>query len=78
MFVICQNDYPLAVVNNTEEIAEEIRDEIQRKCDEKIKEPKYLHRNIFIHMRKVPIVNNKDDINNKLKWNEWTPMAYKK
>lgn len=80
MYVICQNDYPLVIVNNIEEVAEQIKNEIQRRCDEiseKNKNNSYGMK-IYIHMRKVPIINEFEDINNKLYWNDWNIMVYPK
>lgn len=74
MFVICQNDYPLAVVNDTEKVAEEIRDEIQKRCDD-VEKQDWL-RNIFIHIREVPIIKNINDIDNNIYWNDWSKIAH--
>jgi hypothetical protein len=78
MYVICQNDYPLAIANSTEQEVKNIVEEIQNRCDEITKRlhPQYTDfRQIFIHVRKVPIIENMEDIDNKLYWNDWNSVA---
>jgi len=83
MFVICQNDYPLAVVSGTEDEVKIIQEKIQNKCDEITKKlyPQYGQdfRQIFIHIRKVPETQSILDVDDKLYWNNWDAVAqYKK
>ena len=81
MFVICQNDYPLAVVNGTEKEVKIIQEEIQNKCDEITKNlyPQYTDfRQIFIHVRKVPEIQSILDIDNVLYWNDCSAAAQHK
>lgn len=82
MYVICQNDYPLIIVDTNEEEAEKIRIEIQNRCDEQtkkinnIKEWKYYHRQVYIHIHKLPIIEDVKDIDNKIYWPNWQQIAY--
>lgn len=70
MFVICKNDFPLAVCNLSEDEIIEIVNKIQNKSDEKTKKEdeqrgwKYHTKRIFIHYHEVSELFNLKDIKN--------------
>ena len=61
-YVICINDYPFAVLDSTnEQEANEIRDEIQAKVDNR-KKSGTIGNKLYVHVQEVPIISTIEDI----------------